>query len=83
MLTLEGVVSAVAEHVGRAHGKLKVPVGPDSNLFQDGLIDSFGLVELQAQLEKLAGKPLPEGELTPDDFESPRVLYVRLKELLG
>ena len=52
-------------------------------MFQEGLIDSFGLVELQAHLEKLSGKALPEGGLMPDDFESPRVLHTRLKELLG
>jgi acyl carrier protein len=83
MLTLDSVVAAVAEQAQRLRGKLKDPIGPDTKLLQDGLIDSFGLVELQARLEKLAGKPIPEGELMPDDFESPRVLHARLKELLG
>ncbi len=83
MLTLEAVVGAVAEQVVRQRGKVKEPIGPDTKLFQDGLIDSFGLVELQTHLERLAGKALPEGELMPDDFESPRVLHARLKELIG
>jgi acyl carrier protein len=83
MLTLELVVAAVSNQVRRSRGKLKEPVGPDTKLFQDGLIDSFGLVELQAQLEKLSGKAIPEGELMPDDFESPRTLFARLKDLLG
>jgi acyl carrier protein len=82
-LTLEAVIAAVADRVGRSRGKLKQPIGPDTKMFQDGLIDSFGLVELQADLEKLFGKALSEGELMPDDFESPRVLHARLKELLG
>ncbi len=83
MLTLDSVVAAVAERVGRSRGKLKEPIGPDTKLFQDGLIDSFGLVELQADLEKKSGEAIPEGELTPDDFESPRVLFGRLKDILG
>jgi hypothetical protein len=83
MVTLESVVAAVAGYVGRSHGKLKQPIGPDTKMFQDGLIDSFGLVELQAELEKISGEALPEGGLTPDDFDSPRILYARLKELLG
>jgi acyl carrier protein len=83
MLTLEAVVGAVIEQVARQRGKVKEPIGPDTKLFQDGLIDSFGLVELQTRLESLAGKALPEGELMPDDFESPRVLHARLKELIG
>ena len=83
MVTLEAVVAAIAEQVGRSRGKVKQPVGPDTKMFQEGLIDSFGLVELQVQLEKLSGKALPEGGLMPDDFESPRVLHARLRELLG
>ena len=83
MITLETVVSAVATRVGRSHVKLKHEIGPDTRMFQEGLIDSFGLVELQSDLEKLAGKAIPEGELAPDDFESPRVLFARLKEILG
>ena len=83
IVSLESVVAAVAARVGRSRGKLKQPIGPDTNMFRDGLVDSFGLVELQADLEKIAGKALPEGGLMPDDFESPRTLHARLKELLG
>jgi acyl carrier protein len=83
MLTLEAVVATIAEQVGQSRGKLKHAIGPDTNMFREGLIDSLGLVELQARLEELSGKALPEGGLMPDDFESPRVLHARLKELLG
>jgi acyl carrier protein len=83
MVTLESVMDVVVKHVGRSHAKLDHDVGPDTKMFQQGLIDSFGLVELQAALEKMAGRAFPEGELAPDDFESPRVLFARLKEILG
>jgi acyl carrier protein len=83
MVTLEAVVAAIVDQVGKSRGKSKQPIGPDTKMFQEGLIDSFGLVELQAHLEKISGKALPEGGLMPDDFESPRVLHARLKELLG
>ncbi len=49
----------------RSRGKLKEPIGPDTKLFQDGLIDSFGLVELQADLEKKSGKPFLKGSSRP------------------
>jgi acyl carrier protein len=83
MVTLESVVAVIAAYAKQSRGRLEKPIGPDTKMFQDGLIDSFGFVELLAQLEKISGQVFPEGELTPDDFESPRILYARLKELVG
>ncbi len=80
-IALESVVQVVDRHVARARGRKLGSIDADTPLFQQGLIDSFGLAELLIELEKLAGEPIPEGALVPDDFESPRVLHHRLQEV--
>jgi acyl carrier protein len=80
-VSLESVVEVVSGFVGRTRGKLPRPINADTRLFQEGLIDSFGLVELILEIEKAAGGAIPEGALLPDDFESPRVLHSRLEEI--
>jgi acyl carrier protein len=80
-LTQETVIAVVSGFVSRTRGKQKQTISADTKLFQEGLIDSFGIVELIAELERAGGKPIPEGDLMPDDFESPRVLFNRLQEL--
>jgi len=53
----------------------------DSQLFQEGYLDSFSLVELIAELEQLLPGKLAPGDLIPDDFASVGVLEQRLREL--
>ncbi len=81
-MTLDHVVATVDGFVTRTRGRQQSAIGPDTRLFQEGLLDSFGMAELAEDLSKVAGKPIPEGELLPDDFDSPRVLFARLSELL-
>jgi acyl carrier protein len=83
MMTLDAVIAVVAHFVTRTRGAQKRAMGADTKLFQEGLLDSFGVVELSAELERAAGAPIPEGELIPDDFESPRTLFERLQQLAG
>jgi acyl carrier protein len=80
-VSLESVIQIVNGFVTRTRGKLTRPIVADTKLFQEGLLDSFGLVELVLDLEKVSGTTIPEGHLLPDDFETPRVLHGRLQEL--
>lgn len=79
-VTLEDVVSVVASHVAKSPG-LNAPIDADTSLYDNGLIDSFGVLEVIAAIETAAGVPIPDGALAPDDFESPRTLFLRLKAL--
>jgi acyl carrier protein len=80
-VTLEAVIKVVSEFVARTRGPPKQPISADTKLFQEGLIDSFGLFELRSDVEAALGESVPEGELMPDDFESPRALWDRLEAL--
>jgi acyl carrier protein len=41
-----------------------------ASLFSDGVIDSFGLVELMSDLEHVLGVKIPDAELMPSRFET-------------
>jgi acyl carrier protein len=80
-VALQAVVEIVNEHLRRTRGT--GPVTSDTPLLADGHLDSFGLAELGAELEKALGVALPAGALLPEDFESPRVLHQRLVAVIG
>lgn len=43
---------------------------PDASLFEAGYLDSFGLPDLVAALEKEFGLTIPDADLSPRKFES-------------
>jgi acyl carrier protein len=47
-----------------------VPDDDSTSLFTEGVIDSFSLVELMAELETSLGVKIPDAELMPSRFET-------------
>lgn len=50
--------------------KAPVPDDDQASLFDLGVIDSFALLELIAELEQAFGVKVPDADLTPRKFES-------------
>jgi acyl carrier protein len=75
------IVEIVAGFVGRTRGVPASSVSPDTHLLQEGLLDSFALVELIADLEQSLGVSLEEGALLPEDFDTPKTLFERLQQI--
>jgi acyl carrier protein len=55
--------------VKRVAGNDKDPA-PDEALFETGYLDSFGLPDLVADLEKEFGVKIPDSDLRPANFSS-------------
>jgi acyl carrier protein len=47
-----------------------VDPSPDQSLFESGLLDSFTLTDLVAELEKQFSIRIPDSDLTPRRFDS-------------
>jgi acyl carrier protein len=75
------VVALVGRFVARTRGVPADSVREDTPLFAEGLLDSFSLVELTADLEAGLGMTIPDGQLLPEDFETPTTLFGRLGQL--
>jgi acyl carrier protein len=78
---MDQMLEVVRDFIRRKRGDSARSITADSKLLQDGLIDSFALVELIVDLEKELQISLPDGSLIPEDFETPKVLYDRLQDL--
>lgn len=63
---LENVLSCICEIVGADEGEITA----DTELFEEGLLDSFGLVELLVQLEDF-GTKLDVANLTREEISTP------------
>jgi acyl carrier protein len=45
-------------------------ISPEENLFDSGILDSFGLTDLVSALEKEFGVRIPDSDLRPANFAS-------------
>lgn len=78
---LETLLRVVSAYADKKLGRKRPAIEEDTALFHEGLIDSFGMAEIISAYEAATGTKIPEGALLPDDFESPRVLLQRIREL--
>ena len=82
-LSLDALTATIDAFVQARRGLPAGTVTPETALLAEGLVDSFELVELIAQLGDALGLSLSPGELIPEDFETPAVLLARLEVLGG
>ena len=78
---LDQVVRIIGAHVAKTRGLEASTVKAETKLFQEGMVDSFSLVELTGALEEGLGQPISEGSLIPEDFETPQTVYDRLQQV--
>jgi acyl carrier protein len=78
---LSQIVDIVSAFVARSRGPSVTTVEPGTQLLQEGLIDSFALVELIGEMETALQAKIPEGMLVPQDFETPKILFERLLQI--
>ena len=65
-MSLADEIRTVVSSLARA----PLPEDPDASLFEAGVIDSFGMVELVARLEEAFGIQVPDGDMVPRKFET-------------
>ena len=56
-----------------------VRIGPDTELFADGLIDSMKILLLIAWTEEAIGRQIPDERMRMDNFRTPR----RIADVFG
>jgi acyl carrier protein len=67
MSTIE-IVRAKVSDVAQA----AVPEDVDASLFESGVIDSWGVMDLVGQLEEAFGVKVPDADMIPKKFETLR-----------
>ena len=65
MSTLDDIRSLVGELA-----QAPVPADPDASLFEAGVIDSFGVMDLVGKLEAAFGIQVPDADMLPRKFET-------------
>ncbi|MBI4912377.1 MAG: acyl carrier protein [Acidobacteria bacterium] len=65
MNTLDDIRALVA-----ALAQAPLPEDPEASLFEAGVIDSFGVMDLVAQLEARFALKVPDEDMLPRKFES-------------
>ena len=51
-------------------GRPDIQIQPDTPLVSSGLVDSFALVEVLHELERVTGRMIPSGRVSPRDLET-------------
>ena len=52
-----------------------VQLAPDTRLVSSGLVDSFGLVDILLQLEKLTNRRIPAAKIQPKDMDTLQLMF--------
>lgn len=51
-----------------------IPIEPDTYLFEDGVVDSLGILTLIAFVEQQCGRTIPDSEIVMEHFRSIRAI---------
>jgi len=70
---LEHIRKFIIEHIPRV-GQLEGQ--DDAQLLEDGLLDSLGILDVVTYLEEEFGISISDEELTPDNFQSIRTMFL-------
>lgn len=63
------------------HDEPELVLTENSELLEEGLLDSMKVVQLVSLLEDLLGRPLPSDEVTAENFESPKRITAMIRRL--
>ena len=73
---MEEKIMAILEEVcGAEPGELE----PDVELFEEGILDSFGMISLFVEIEKQLGIKLEPTELTREEIATPALILQQVK----
>lgn len=72
---LENVVAILNRICGTEEGELE----PDLDLFEAGLLDSFGVVQLLVELEERLGVELDIATITREEIATPALIAQRIR----
>ena len=51
-----------------------VAIDPDTYLFEEGMVDSLGILPLIAFVEQQCGRPIPDNEIVMEHFRTIRAI---------
>jgi len=77
----DSILEIIRAFVVRARGELPGPLDLDTALLDTGMVDSFDLIDLGTEISTELEIPMLMGNLLPEDFETPRVLWNRIQEI--
>jgi acyl carrier protein len=55
--------------------KGKTEINEDTPLVSSGLVDSFALIEIFLELQKIAGRKVPASKVQPKDMDTVRLMF--------
>jgi acyl carrier protein len=64
-------------------GQAPVPAGADASLYEAGVIDSFGVMDLVSDLEKAFSIQVSDSEMVPSRFETIARIVMFVEAKLG
>lgn len=77
-----GMMKELTDYIARKVIKGKSEITEDTSLVASGLIDSFALIEIFLELQRIAGRKIPASKVQPKDMDTVRGMFA-LAEKFG
>jgi len=74
---MKQLTAYIAEKVIRRNG---AEVGEDTPLVSSGLVDSFALVEIFLELQKITGRKVPASKVQAKDMDTVRLMFATVEK---
>ncbi len=74
---IERIRKFIIEHIPKAR---QLEIQDDEQLLENGLLDSLGILDVVTYLEEEFGISVSDDELTPDNFQSIRTMFVYVQQ---
>lgn len=72
-MDLERIRKFIVEHIPKAR---QLNIQDDDQLLENGLLDSLGILDVVTYLEEEFGISISDDDLTPENFQSIRTMFV-------
>jgi acyl carrier protein len=74
---MKQLTSYISEKVMKGKGSA---INEDTPLVSSGLIDSFALIEIFLELQKIAGRKVPASKVQAKDMDSVRLMFAMVEK---
>ncbi|HLB91190.1 MAG TPA: hypothetical protein VJK27_02560 [Terriglobales bacterium] len=74
---MKQLTSYISEKVMKGKG---AAINEDTPLVSSGLIDSFALIEIFLELQKIAGRKVPASKVQAKDMDSVRLMFAMVEK---
>jgi len=80
-MSTDEAIQAMVDFVSQRFARTRIAIDADTPLVSSGLLDSFGMVDVLAQLETVTARRISPGRIVPQNLETVRQMVTTAEQV--